>query len=163
MSFSHPNLTLDPDIVSELQIAIVAACYNGDLVDKLIARTQAELLRHGLPATHVETSRVPGSNEIPFTINMMAEEGAFDAYIGLGLVIAGETIHDEVIAHSTANALHGISLNYLCPVINGILTVESQAQAMERIEGKADRGAEFARAALYLACMSEPYTPNESN
>ncbi len=132
-------------------LGIVAARYNGELVDALLARVVATLRQHGVRERNIEILRVPGSNEIPYAAHMLAATGEFDCLIALGVVVAGETSHHEVISYGTAYSLHSIGMQSEIPVINGILTVNSLEQARERIVAPRDRGAEFARAALQMA------------
>jgi len=136
---------------SDFFIGIVAARYNGTLVDALLARVTKVLKEHGVRQRNIEVLRVPGSNEIPYAAHMLAAAGEFDCLIALGIVVAGETTHHEVISHGAAYSLHSIGMQSEIPVINGILTVESVKQASERITGSLDRGAEFALAALEMA------------
>lgn len=156
MSFHAPEpLEIDG---GDLYVGIVAARYNSGLVDALIARVKAVLKEAGVPAGNVQLERVPGSNEIPYVATMMAATRQFDVVVALGCIIRGGTAHDEVIAHSTALALHQTSVTTECPVINGILTVNNHEQAEERVNGEIDRGAEFARAALEMARHKLKYT-----
>jgi len=136
---------------SDFFIGIVAARYNGAQVEALVAHVVAELKKHGVRERNIEVLRVPGSNEIPYAAHMLAATGEHDCIIALGVVLAGQTTHHDVIAHGTAYSLHSIGMQSEVPVINGILVVESIAQAEERISGKMDRGVEFARAALEMA------------
>ncbi len=132
-------------------IGIVAARFNGKLVDALLARVIKTLTAQGVRERNIEVVRVPGSNEIPYAAHMLAATGEFDCLIALGVVLAGETSHHEIISYGTAYSLHSIGMQSEIPVINGILTVGSLAQAEERVTGKHDRGAEFAHAALQMA------------
>jgi len=132
-------------------IGIVAARYNGELVDALLERVTKTLKEHGVRERNIEILRVPGSNEIPYAAHMLAATGEFDCLIALGVVLAGETSHHEVISYGTAYSLHSIGMQSEIPVINGILTVSTLKQASERVSGKHNRGAEFARAALQMA------------
>ena len=135
----------------DLWFAIVAARYNGDLVDALLERARRTLRDARVPADHIKVVRVPGSAEIPYAAHMLAMTGEHDAVIALGVVIAGETPHHEVIAQSTAAALQSSSLRSEVPMINGIIVALDRAQAEARCTGTLDRGPEFARAALEMA------------
>jgi len=136
---------------SDFFFGIVAARYNSELVDALLARVKAVLKQSGVRERNIEVLRVPGSNEIPYAVHMLASTGQFDCLIALGVVIAGETSHHEVISYGTAYSLHSIGMQSEIPVINGILTVGSLEQGQERVNAPRDRGAEFARAALQMA------------
>jgi 6,7-dimethyl-8-ribityllumazine synthase len=149
MSQSPP----EPAVIdgSDFFIGIVAARYNAELVDALVQRVTAILKQHGVRERHIEVLRVPGSSEIPYAAHMLAATGEFDCLIALGVVLAGETSHHDVLAYGTAFSLHSIGMQSETPVINGILTVNALEQARDRITGQADRGAEFAHAALHMA------------
>ncbi len=135
----------------ELRFGIVAARYNNALVEALVKRVLETFKQHNVSALHVELKRVPGSAELPYMANMLASTGQFDCIVALGVIIAGDTIHDEVIAQSTAQALTAVGFSTEVPVINGILTTQTAEQAEERVNGKTDRGREFALAALEMA------------
>jgi 6,7-dimethyl-8-ribityllumazine synthase len=138
-------------------IGIAAARYNAAYVDALLERCLATLRASG--ASDPAVVRVPGSNELPFAIQALADQHRFDALIALGVLIRGDTIHYVVIAQSTAQALQSVALATRTPVINGVLTVENEAQAADRCQGAADRGAEFAHAALDLADLARKLRP----
>lgn len=149
MSLTPPSpVSLD---VRDCRIGIVAARYNPELVDGLLARVRQALLETGLPADSLEIWRVPGSNEVPVAVQGMLFSGAYDAIIALGVLVRGDTIHYEVIANATAHALQEAALGAAVPVINGIVVAENEAQARERCLGRVNRGAEFAAAALEMA------------
>jgi 6,7-dimethyl-8-ribityllumazine synthase len=136
---------------SDLRFAIVAARYNSDLVECLRERAQRTLLDAHVPLDQIKVVHVPGSAEIPYAAHMLAMTGEYDAIIGLGVVIAGETPHHEIIAASTAAALQNSALRSEVPMINGIIVTLDRAQAEARCTGILDRGPEFARAALEMA------------
>jgi 6,7-dimethyl-8-ribityllumazine synthase len=155
MSLHAPTaLTFD---ARGLSIGIAAARFNAEHVDALLARCTATLREAGAPEPVVV--RVPGSNELPLAVQALAEQRRFAAVIALGVLISGDTIHYEVIAQSSAQALQDVALSTRVPVINGILTVENVAQARERCTGSADRGAEFARAAVEMADLFRKLRP----
>lgn len=135
---------------SKLSFAIVAARFNQDLVDYLLGNVLKTLDEAGVAPDAIETVRVPGSNEIPYAISLLADMDEHDCIIALGVVIAGATSHHETIGQSTAQALQDIQLRADTPVINGIIVCESRKQAEERCMGAINRGAEFARAALEM-------------
>lgn len=138
-----------------MHIGIVAARYNQKRVDALLANVLTTLDEAGVLLEDIETVRVPGSNEIPYACSMLALGEQFDALIGLGLVLAGDTNHHEMIALSTANALHRIAEENEVPVINGIVVVNNDDQALARCEGELNRGKEFAKAALEMADLNQ--------
>jgi 6,7-dimethyl-8-ribityllumazine synthase len=104
-----------------------------------------------VPAGSIVEVAVPGSGEIPYAAYMSAMTGDYDCVIALGVVIAGDTPHHEIIAHSTANALQDAAIRSEVPVINGIVVTNNREQAVARCQGTLDRGTEFAHAALAMA------------
>ena len=136
-------------------VAIIAARYNFELVNALLESVVDTLHASGVRADDIEIFRVPGSNEIPHAAALAAKMGDFDAIIGLGLIIQGDTNHDEIIGHATANALLTATMQFEVPIINGIITVRNLEQAEARITGEFDRGAEFAHAALEMAKLNK--------
>ncbi len=135
------------------RVGIVAARFNAALVDALVNRATATLTAAGVPATAVETVRVPGSHEVPWAAQRLAAAGNFDAIIALGVLIAGDTNHHEMVGDAVAAALMRVSLDSRVPVINGVVVVNNREQAEVRTIGKYDRGSEFAAAALEMAAL----------
>jgi 6,7-dimethyl-8-ribityllumazine synthase len=88
---------------------------------------------------------------------MLAEHQDFDAIICIGVVIAGDTQHHEIIGESTADALLNLSIKRKVPVINGILVVKNRAQAEARSGETINRGKEFAQAALEMAAFKKKW------
>ena len=133
-------------------VAVVASQYNSTLVDGLIGAVCTTLAGDDGDRGDVEVFRVPGAMEIPQAIEFLVETRPtdFDAVIALGVVIAGDTDHHEIIGYSTANALHRIAGEQDIPVINGIIVCHNAEQAHQRCLGDLARGAEFARAALAM-------------
>jgi 6,7-dimethyl-8-ribityllumazine synthase len=138
-----------------MRIGIVAARFNAGLVDALAERAAATLVAAGVPAAAVETVRVPGSHEIPWAVQQLAASGRFDAVIGLGVLIAGDTNHHEMVGDAVAAALMRVSLDTRVPVINGVIVVNTLAQAEARATGPINRGREFAAAALEMAALKQ--------
>ena len=135
-------------------ILIAEARFYPHLNDMLLAgaRTAIEAAGHG----H-ETVSVPGALELPAAISLAARSGRFCAFVALGVVIRGETFHFEVVAQESARALMDLTLQGFA-IGNGILTVETEAQALERADpGRGDKGGDAARAALALFEIREKY------
>ena len=149
MSLDKPT----PDAVdgAELRFAIVSAGYNAELVQALKKNAVRALRAAGVPSAGIVSVEVPGSGEIPYAAYMSAMSGDYDCVIALGVVIAGDTPHHEITAHSTAAALQDAAIRSEVPVINGIVVTNSREQAVARCQGALDRGTEFAHAALTMA------------
>jgi len=143
---------------TDLRVGVVAARFNQDLVDGLLNSTLAGLKASGVPDSSIEITRVPGSNEVPIAVQYLAETGRFDACIGLGLLIRGDTLHYEIIAHGASQALQVVALKTGVPAINGIIVAENEAQAQERCSGSVDRGGEFAAAAVEMGTLAQTFS-----
>ena len=88
---------------------------------------------------------------------MLGMSGECDCLIALGVVIAGDTNHHEVIAISTSNTLHRISVELELPIINGIITTNNREQAEARVSGDHKRGVGFANAAMEMAVQASDF------
>ncbi len=135
------------------RFGIVAARFNQNLVDILLSQVTQHLQKSRVPLHSITTLRVPGSAEVPVALRWLADQDRYDALIGLGLLIRGDTIHYELIADSATQALARLALDSRLPVINGIVVAETPAQATARCDGPIQRGAEFAQAALEMAAL----------
>lgn len=138
---------------SDYSFAIAASRFNQKLVDALLKDVRKTLAECGAKDSNIRVLRVPGAAELPFAASRLALLG-YDAVICLGVVIAGETPHHLIIAHSTADALQRIAVENGIPIINGIVVTNDKAQAEARTIGKIRRGVEFADSAIEMAVQS---------
>jgi 6,7-dimethyl-8-ribityllumazine synthase len=141
-----------------LRIGIAAARFNQKLVDGLIARATQAMVTAGVAVADLEIVRVPGSHEVPWAAQALAQTGRFDCVIGLGVLIAGDTNHHEMVGESVSHALQQVALATGTPIINGVIVVNSLAQAEERCVGSINRGAEFASAAIEMAVLKKRFS-----
>lgn len=139
---------IDP---SPLKIAIIASRFNDELVGGLLERTVSELLKLGVPAENLKIDRVPGSAELAYATQIRAREHVYNVIIALGVLIAGETQHHDIVSRTVSLGLQQVSLNENIPVINGVISAESYRQAEDRTIGRIERGKEFAEAAIVMA------------
>ena len=129
------------------KILIVGAGFYRHIYDLQLAGARAALEAGGHKHELVE---VPGALEIPAAISMVAETGAYDAYVALGCVIRGETYHFEIVSNESARGIMALTLDGI-PVGNGILTVENEEQALVRADpAKKNKAGEAVAAALAL-------------
>jgi len=136
------------------RFAVVAACFNADLVDGLAGRVDAALRAAGVKAGRIDLHRVPGSHEVPWAIARLAARGRYDCLIALGVLIGGDTNHHEMVGQSVSHALQRVAVDRGVPVINGVIVTDTPAQARARCRGRINRGAEFAHAALAMADLN---------
>jgi 6,7-dimethyl-8-ribityllumazine synthase len=137
-------------------ILLAEARFYPHLNDMLLqgARTAIEAAGH----KH-ETLTVPGALELPGAIALAARSGRFCAFVALGVVIRGETYHFELVSNESARGLMDLTLQGYA-IGNGVLTVESEAQAIARADpGQGDKGGGAAKAALALFNLREKYAP----
>lgn len=133
---------------------IVEARFYDHLNDMLVAGARAELERAG---HSFEVMTVPGALEIPGAIAMASESDAYDGFVAIGVVIRGETYHFEIVAGESARGIMALTIDGV-PIGNGILTVENEAQALERADpAQKDKGGEAAKAAMALLTVSQQF------
>jgi 6,7-dimethyl-8-ribityllumazine synthase len=133
-------------------VAIVASKWNPEVLEALLEGAWRTLVAAGIPEKQVLVYRVPGSYELP-TGAQFAVEGnpGIDAVICLGCVVQGETRHFEFINQAVAQGVKDVSLKYNLPVIFGVLTPDTNQQALDRAGGKyGNKGEEAAVAALEM-------------
>jgi 6,7-dimethyl-8-ribityllumazine synthase len=134
--------------MSELRIAIVASRFNAEITDRLIAGAQ-EALRG---VADVTLFQVPGAFEIPLAAKRAALSKRFDAIVAIGCVIRGETAHFEYISHVASTGIAQVGLETGVPVTFGVLTVDTDEQAMARsVPGGDNKGYHAAQAAVEMA------------
>lgn len=133
---------------------IVEARFYDHLNDMLIAGAQAALEAEG--HTH-EVITVPGALEIPGAVSMAIESNKYDGFVGIGVVIRGETYHFEVVSNESARGLMALSMDGIA-IGNGILTVENEEQALVRADkAQKDKGGEAAKAAIAMLALRERF------
>ena len=136
------------------RFAIVAARFNASISDALLEGALATLAEHGVPDDHVSVVRVPGAFEIPITTKRLAASGRFEAVIALGAVVRGGTPHFEYVAGECARGVARVALDEDVPVIFGVLTTDTDAQALERAGGReGNKGHEAAIAGLEMVTL----------
>src|ERR1700760_4385345 len=135
------------------RILIVEARFYEDIADALLAGATRALQKAGAVFDRVS---VPGSLEVAPAIAIAADAAErsgrpYDGAVALGCVIRGETLHFEIVSQESARALLELSVVRRLPIGNGILTVDTDAQAWARARPEeADKGGDAVRAALSL-------------
>jgi 6,7-dimethyl-8-ribityllumazine synthase len=134
--------------MTQPRIGVVHSRFNKEICNALLDSARAELKKAGAAAEFVA---VAGALEIPLALQWMAQSRRFDALAAIGAVIRGETFHFEIVANESARGLLEVSLETGVPVANGILTVDTEEQALAR----KDKGAEAVRVALEMARLRQ--------
>lgn len=134
-------------------VLVIEARFYEAIADMLAAGAIAELTARGATSQRIT---VPGALEIPQVLAAAVAARAagrmtFDGAIVLGCVIRGETAHYDIVCNNANHWVMDIATRHDVPVGNGILTVETEAQAIERATGGiAGKGGDAARACLKL-------------
>jgi 6,7-dimethyl-8-ribityllumazine synthase len=114
---------------------VVAARFNAHVVDELLAGCLRRLQQMGLPADRAEVHRVPGAFELPVAAKVLAGTKRFAAVICLGCVIRGDTPHFDYVAGECARGIQRVAIDESLPVIFGVLTTDTEEQALARVGG----------------------------
>jgi 6,7-dimethyl-8-ribityllumazine synthase len=139
------------DSPAGFRIGIVAAKFNQQVTNKLVNACVNTLTAHGVRKENMNVVRVPGAFEIPLVARLMAKSGRFDAMICLGAVIRGDTPHFEYISAEVSRGIGQAALDTDVPIIFGVLTTETVAQAVERADTKKfNRGGDAAKSAIEM-------------
>lgn len=134
-----------------IRIAIVSSSFRKNVAAALERNCIATFRKRGVPDSHIDVFRVPGSMEIPLMAKKLARGGAYDALIAFGAIVKGETYHFEQIANECARGCMTVSLEYEVPVIFEVLAVYDIKDAIERAtRRKENKGVEAAQAALRM-------------
>lgn len=133
------------------RFAIVAARFNGTIVEDLVSGAIDGLRRHGVAESDMDLARVPGSFEVPLVAQRLAKSGRYVAVICLGAVIRGETTHYDHVCAAATSGIARAGLDSGVPVIFGIITTDTLDQAINRAGGKSgNKGFDAALAAIEM-------------
>jgi 6,7-dimethyl-8-ribityllumazine synthase len=144
-----------------LKIVIIASRWNPNITDVLVNGAHECLKQHGLSDAQIDIVRVPGAWELPLTASALALAKQYHAMIALGCVVRGDTRHYEQVADECARGLMRVSLDRQVHISNGVLAVETYAQAQARAGGvMGNKGEEAALAALEMANLMKTIAVN---
>jgi 6,7-dimethyl-8-ribityllumazine synthase len=133
---------------AELRIAIVRARFNESIGAGLLAACLERLTALGVQQARVTVVSVPGALEIPLALQQLAASGHYHALIALGAVVRGDTYHFEVVSNESAAGVTQVQLDAGLPIANGILTTDTEEQALARV---AQKGGDCAEVAVEMA------------
>lgn len=168
MATSLKNLsTYSPDSVpdaSGMYFGIVVSEWNNEVTDALLKGASNTLKNHGAKEENIFIEYVPGSFEITLGAQLLAENTIADAIICLGCVIQGETPHFEYICQGVTQGITELNITYNLPFIFGLLTVNSQQQAIDRAGGKhGNKGDEAAITAIKMVHLQQKLEKSQKN
>jgi len=136
---------------ADLRIAVVRGRFNEPIGAGLLAACLERLAALGVAPGRTTLVSVPGALEIPLALQKLAATGHYDALIALGAVVRGDTYHFEVVSNESAAGITQVQLDAGVPVANGILTTDTEEQALARVRQK---GADCAEVAVEMANLA---------
>ncbi len=163
MSALKTELDREALSASGLRFAVVVSRWNRELTSRLAEGAVEALKSRGADDDAIDIFRVPGAFELPLACLKAARSGRFDAVIALGVVIRGETPHFEYVASQAAAGIMQASIETGVPVMFGVITADTVAQAEARAGEKADnKGYEAALSAIEMATLLRDMDRNSS-
>ena len=137
--------------ISSKKFGMLVSEWNDEITESLYSGALETLLHYGAKRENIFRKNVPGSFELPLGAQWMASQEEIDAVICLGCVIQGETRHFEFICNAVAQGITQVGLKFDKPVIFGVLTPDTQQQALDRAGGKhGNKGDEAAITAVKM-------------
>ncbi len=153
MSIDAPHLAGNVDATG-MKIAIIVSRFNEAITSALHDGAVAALKEHGSTDADLTIIHVPGALEIPTIAANMADSGNFDALVCLGCIIQGGTAHFDHVCRVAMDSIGAIAGRGTIAIANGVLTVDTMEQALDRVGGAhGHKGAEAALTAVEIATL----------
>lgn len=141
-------------VIKDAFVVIVKTEWNAHIINKLEAGAKKILKKQGIVC---KTLVVPGAFEIPFAVknHYAYSQQPPDAYITLGTIIRGDTPHFDYVCKAVTDGVVQLNLTLDVPVVFGVLTVDNESQALERIGGvHGHKGEEAAITAIKMISLN---------
>lgn len=153
---SKGNTSLNKGIpsIKDAFVVIVKTEWNAHIINKLEAGVKKILKANNIAS---KTITVPGAFEIPFAVKQhyAYSKTLPDAYISLGTIIRGDTPHFDYVCKAVTDGVLQLNLSLDVPVIFGVLTLENEQQALDRIGGiHGHKGEEAANTAIKMIALN---------
>ena len=140
--------------LSSKDIIIISTKYHQEINDSLIAdyitTIKSENINYSLGIIEV-----PGAFELIYTMKKVIDKFSPKLILAVGCIIKGDTRHDEYLSNSIINSMHSISIEYITPIINGVITTNNLEQAIERAGKKYRKGKEFALTSIAMLSLAK--------
>lgn len=117
-------------------VALAVSRFNQDITDKLLHGAITRLKELSFSDNQIVIAQVPGAIELPITAQRLALTGRYAVIVCLGAVIRGETSHYDYVCEQVSQGCLRVALDHRIPVIFGILTTDTEEQAIERVGGR---------------------------
>lgn len=141
------------------KILIVEARFYPEISNLLLDGAKAKIEASGF---QYEIVNVMGALEIPTAISFAVASEKYAGFVALGCVIRGETSHYDIVANESARGLMKLALQKHLAIGNGILTVESEDQALVRANPKLkDKGGFAVAACLRMIELQKQFGIND--
>ena len=148
--YSNKNIT----DISDKVFAIIVSEWNTDVTESLYNGAYKTLLSNGAKKENIIRVDVPGSYELTLGAQKLAQRDDVDAVVCIGCVVQGETKHFDFICDAVAHGITNVSIKYDKPIIFGVLTPNTQQQALDRAGGKhGNKGDEAAITAIKMLAI----------
>lgn len=148
--FTEDHLSSIPD-ASEMRFGIVVSEWNHSITQTLLEGCIAILTKHGAKPNNIKVMSVPGSFELIYGTTQIVKSGLVDAVVSIGCVIRGDTPHFDYICDGVTQGLARLNTISNIPIVYGVLTVETEQQALDRAGGVVgNKGEEFAITAIKM-------------
>jgi 6,7-dimethyl-8-ribityllumazine synthase len=147
-----------PTVAGQFHYAVIVSEFNSFITDQLLRGALRALESHQVGVFNIKVVHVPGAYEIPFAAQLLSKSSKFDAIICLGCLIRGDTLHYELIANEVSRGIGQSALETGVPHSFGVITCDTQEQAINRAGLKAgNKGSEAALAAILMASLSDKH------
>lgn len=155
MATIYQNLSsYDPSTVPNaegMRVAIAVAEWNSDITEALLEGAYNTLTKHGVKPEDITVAHVPGTFELTFAAQHMAENLGIDAVIVLGCVVRGDTPHFDYVCQGVTQGITKLNTMFGIPFIFGVLTNNTMQQSIDRAGGiHGNKGDECAITAIKM-------------
>lgn len=141
--------------LEKLKIGIACAEWNGHITSVLLDGAKNRLVEVGIEAQNIEIVKVPGAFELPTAAQWLFQSSC-DAVINLGCIIKGDTPHFDYVSKAVTDGTLQMSLMSKKPCIFGVITANTEQEAIERSSGKlGNKGTEAAETALWMIGLKQ--------
>lgn len=141
---------------SNMVFGIVVSEWNYNITGNLLQGAKQALLDNGAKEENIHVYHVPGSYELPLGAQWLINQKQVDGVVALGSVIQGETKHFDFVCEATAQGCKDVMLKLDKPVIFGVLTDNTEQQAIDRSGGRhGNKGIECAIAAIKMVHLKQ--------
>lgn len=146
------------------RVALLVARFNSLVTGQLEWGARERLRAAGVDDQSITVLYVPGAWDLPQAARVIADSDRYDIVIAIGCVIRGETAHFDYVAGHASDGLGRVALMADIPIVFGVLTTDDAEQAIARADPRgANKGAEFAQAALEMLALYESHGDDQES